>query len=198
MLQNPSNQWKKYKRRLKHQEPHVITWTEMKKELCWHLGKEHVYIDKMYDKWQKATQRIGQTGKEFGAYLQFIRSNLLYLNTAGAPNKTQLIHYMRQGLSSEICAALYRKTTIPNDWLIFFEPVARAKSSIYLEHKSSFHAGKPTHNREKPIDKSTKNGYSFNSHNTHIATIARGNCQAQSQGCGSCGGCGGRNSHKSH
>lgn len=64
----------------------------MKKKYCWQLGEKHVYIDKMYDKWQKATQCTGQTDKKFGAYLQFIWSNLLDLNAVSAPNKTQLIH----------------------------------------------------------------------------------------------------------
>ena len=41
----------------------------MKKELRQQLGKEHVYIDEMYDKWQRAAQRINQTGKELRAYL---------------------------------------------------------------------------------------------------------------------------------
>lgn len=48
-------QWEKYEGHSKHQEPYIITLTEMKKELCWQLGKEHVYINKIYDKWQKAT-----------------------------------------------------------------------------------------------------------------------------------------------
>ena len=129
----PQTQWEEYERRPEHREPHVITWTEMKKELRRQLGEEHVYIDKMYDRWQKATQRTGQTGKEFGAYLQSIGSNLLDLDTAGAPNETQLIHRMRQGLRSEIRAALYRNPTVPKDWPTFLEAVARAETSIHLE-----------------------------------------------------------------
>ncbi len=87
----------------------------MKKELRRQLGEEHVYIDEMYDKWQRAAQRTNQTGKEFGAYLQSIRSNLLDLDAAGAPNEIQLIHRMRQVLTSEIRHALYRNPTVPKD-----------------------------------------------------------------------------------
>ena len=48
----------------------------MKKELRRQLEEEHVYVDQMYEKWQKAMQRSGQTGKEYGAYLQSIRTTL--------------------------------------------------------------------------------------------------------------------------
>ncbi len=61
----------------------------------------------MYSKWQKVAQRTYQTGKEFGAYLQSIQSNLLDLDVASAPNETQIIYRIRQGLRSEFCAALY-------------------------------------------------------------------------------------------
>lgn len=47
----------------------------MKKELH-RLGEEHVYVDQMYEKWQRATQRSGQTGKKYGAYLQSICTTL--------------------------------------------------------------------------------------------------------------------------
>ena len=43
---------------------------------------------------------------------------------------------MRQGLRSEIHATLYRNHIGPKDWLIFLEVVAKAESSIHLEHKS--------------------------------------------------------------
>lgn len=59
----------------------------MKKELRRQLSEEHVYIDEMYDRWQKATQRTDQTGKEFGAYLQSIRSHLLDPDATGFPNE---------------------------------------------------------------------------------------------------------------
>lgn len=185
----PQTQWEEYERRPEHREPHVITWIEIKKELRRQLGEEHVYIDEMYDRWQKATQRTGQTGKEFGAYLQSIRSNLLDLDAVGAPNETQLIHRMRQGLRSEIRAALYRNPTVPKDWPTFLEAVARAESSIYLEHKSSSHAGKPSmHNREKLVDQATENGHNSSNHKN---TNGHGNSQGQSR---SRGGRGGRHS----
>ena len=60
----------------------------MKKKLRRLLGKEHIYIDEMYNKWQRATQRINQTGKELGVYLLSIRSNLLDLDEVGALNET--------------------------------------------------------------------------------------------------------------
>ena len=117
--ETPQTQWEEYERGPKHREPHVITWTEMKKGLRRQLGKEHVNIGEMYDRWQKATQRIGQTGKEFGAYLQSIRSNLSDLDTAGASNESQLIYRMRQGLRSKIRVALYRNPIVPKDWPTF-------------------------------------------------------------------------------
>ena len=52
--ETPQTQWEEYERGPKHREPHVITWTEMKKELRRQLGKEHVYINEMDDRWQKA------------------------------------------------------------------------------------------------------------------------------------------------
>lgn len=60
----------------------------MKKEFCQQLGKKHVYIDKIYHRWQKAIQYISPTNKKFEVYLQSIQSNLLDLNTTNAPNKT--------------------------------------------------------------------------------------------------------------
>ncbi len=108
----------------------------MKKEPRRQLRGEHVYIDDIYDKRKKVAQHTNQTGKDFGAYLQSIRSNLLDLDIAGAPNKTQLIHHMRQGLKLEIRATLYQNPTVHKDWPIFVEDVTRAESSIHQENKS--------------------------------------------------------------
>ncbi|MCJ1344812.1 hypothetical protein MMC31_003015 [Peltigera leucophlebia] len=127
-------QWQEYKHRPERREPHVITWDNMW-ELRGQLGEGHVYIDKLYDKWQRATQRSGQTGKEYRAYLQSIRTNLLELDEVGPPNETQLTHRMRQDLRSEPQAALYRNGTVPLDWPAFLEAVARAESSVSLEQK---------------------------------------------------------------
>ena len=53
----PKKLWDEYANREEYQEPHIFTWTDMKKELRRQLGEEHVYMDQMYDKLQKATQR---------------------------------------------------------------------------------------------------------------------------------------------
>ncbi len=87
----------------------------MIKKLCRQLRNEHVYIDEMYDKWQRAAQQTNQTSKGFGAYLQSIRSNLLELDEADSPDETQLIYRIRQALRSEIRATLYRNLTVPKD-----------------------------------------------------------------------------------
>lgn len=52
----------------------------MKKELCQQLREDYVYINQIYKKWQRATQRISQIGMEFGAYLQLIYTNLQELD----------------------------------------------------------------------------------------------------------------------
>ncbi len=115
------------------------------------------------------------------------------LNTADTPNKTQLIHRMRQGLRSEICAVLYRNPTVPKNWPTFLEVVARAESSIHLEHKSSTHGDKPSiHNREKSVDKTTENSHSSNNHSNHRSANTRGNSQTQFRGRGGHGGRSGR------
>lgn len=72
-------------------------------------------MDPIYDKWQRATQRSGQTGKEYGAYLQSIRTTLRDLGEGDFFNKKILIHYIRQSLRSEVQAALYRNLSIPTD-----------------------------------------------------------------------------------
>lgn len=185
----PQTQWEEYEKRPEHREPHVITWDDMKKELRRQLGEEHVYIDEMYDKWHRATQGPSQTGKQFGAYLQSLRTNLLDIDSVGAPNETQLIHRMRQGLRTEIRAALYRNPAVPKDWPTFLEAVARAESSLHLEHKSTSHASKhASHNKETHAGKPTEsnNGHS-NSHNSR-GTSTRGNSQGQSRGRGGRGG----------
>ncbi len=129
----------------------------MKRELRRQLGEEHVYIDEMYDKWQRAAQRINQTGKEFIAYLQSIRLNLLDLDAASAPNKTQFIYRIRQGLRSEICSALCRNLTVSKNWLIFFEAVARAESFIHLDHISFLQLTQTSTPAEKKLAESTTN-----------------------------------------
>lgn len=78
-------------------------------------GEGSLYIEEMHDKWHEATQRGGQRIREFGAYLQSIRSVLLDLDEAGARNEKQLMHRMRQGLRPEIRAAIFRIPTIPKD-----------------------------------------------------------------------------------
>ena len=124
----------------------------MKKELRRQLEEEHVYINEMYDNWQKVAQLTNQTGKEFRGYLQSIQSNLLDLDEVRAPNETHFIHRIRQGFRSEIRAALYRNPTVSKDWPTFFEAVANAKSSIHLEHKTSSHEAKFfNHNKEKQL-----------------------------------------------
>ncbi len=119
-------------RRPDHCHLNVVSWDDMKKELRRQLVEENVYIDEMYDKWQRAAQRTNQTGKEFGAYLQSI---LLNLDGADAPNETEHIQRMQQRLRSEICTALYQKLTVRKDWPIFLEAVAKAESSIHLEYQ---------------------------------------------------------------
>lgn len=167
----------------------------MKKELRRQLGEEHIYVDQIYDKWQRATQRSGQTGKEYGAYLQSIRSNLQDLGECDFLNEKILIVHMRQGLRPEVRAALYRNPSAPTDWPSFLAVVVRAESSLYPEHKLSFHAGKSsTSNKEKPVDKITETGHSPSSN--HKNTNARGNSQAQSRGRGGRGGRNGRGGHR--
>ena len=159
----------------------------MKKELRRQLGEEHVYVDQMYDKWQRATQRSGQTGKEYGAYLQSIRTTLRDLGEGDFLNEKILIHHMRQGLRSEVRAALYRNPSLPTDWPSFLAAVVRAESSIYQEYKSSFDTKKSsTDNKEKPVDKITEPGHSSN--NVHRNTNSRGSSYAKSRGQSSRGG----------
>lgn len=141
----PETQWAEYKQRPEHREPHVITWDDMKKELRRQLGEGQVYFDEMYGNWQTATQRSGQTVREFAAYLRSIRSVLLDLDEAGAPNETLLMHRMRQGLRSEIRAALYRNPNVPKDWPTFLEAAIRAESCIRLERRSISQAGKSSY-----------------------------------------------------
>ena len=43
-------QWDEYANREKHQESHIITWVDIKKELCRQLGEEYIYVNQMYDK----------------------------------------------------------------------------------------------------------------------------------------------------
>ena len=194
----PRTQWQEYKRRPEYGFPHVITWDDMKKELRRQLGEEHVYLNQMYEKWQRATQRNGQTGKEFGAYLQSIRTNLQELGEDDLLSEKLLLYHMRQGLRPEVRAALYLSSTVPKDWPTFLEAVARAESSIQ-EHKFSPHLGKHSnHKKETPVDNTTENGHSSNSHNHHAITNARGNSQAHSRGRGGRGGRGGRNSRGGH
>lgn len=87
---------------------------------------------------------------------------------------------MCQELKSEIRAALYQNSIILQNWPTFLRVVAQAKSFIYLEHKSSSYASKPTYNREKLIDKATKNSHSFNSYNNYTTTTIYRNLQIHS------------------
>lgn len=185
----PRIQWEEYKRQLGHREPHVITLDAMKKEPRRQLGEGHVYFDKMYNKWQKATQRAGQTGKEFGAYLLSIRATLRDLDASGAPNETQLTHRMRQGLRSELRAALYWNPTVPKDWPTFLEAVARAELSIRLENKSFSHQNESAmHNKDKPVKKPIEGNHSHSSSHNSRETNTRGNTQGRSRGRGGRGG----------
>ena len=140
----------------------------MKKKLRRQLGGEQMYIKEMYDKWQRVTQRTNQTGKKFGSYLQSIRSNLLDLDAAGAPNETQLIHRIGQGLRSKICAVLSQNPTVTKDWPIFLEDVAQTESSIHLEHKSF---PQPT---QTPAPAKKKSAESTTNQN-HTGQTSRGN-----------------------
>lgn len=190
----PRTQWQEYKRRPEHRSPHIITWVDMKRELRRQLGEEHVYLNQMYEKWQRATQRIGQTGKEFGAYLQSIRTNLQELGEDDLLNEKLLLYHMRQGLRPEVRAALYLNPEVPKDWPTFLAAVARAESSIQ-EQKYSSHPGKSSvHKKVTLVNQAIENDSSSNSHNNHKSTTARGNSQAQSRGRGGRGGRGGRNS----
>ncbi len=64
----------------------------MIKEFRRQLKEEQVYIDEMYDKWQRAAQPTNQTGKEFEEYLQSIWLNILDLDLASVLNETNFIH----------------------------------------------------------------------------------------------------------
>ena len=166
----PAAQWQEYKRRPENRFPHVITWDDMKKELRRQLGEDHVYIDQMYEKWQRATERISQTGKEFGAYLQLIRTNLQEFGEEDLLSEKLLIHHVRQGLRPKVRAALFLNPTVPKNWPTFLAAVARAKSFIQ-EHKSSSHPGKPSmHNKEKPVEKATENDPNSNGYSRYKNT----------------------------
>lgn len=143
----------------------------------------------MYSKWLKATQRAGQTGKEFGAYLQSIWATLQDLDAAGAPSETQLIHRMRQGLRPKIRAALCLNPTVPKDWLTFLEAVVRAELSIHLENESFSHQNKPAmHNIDKPVKNPIEGNHSHSSSHKSRETNARGNTRGRSRGRGGRGG----------
>ena len=134
----------------------------------------------MYNKWQRAVQRINQNSKEFGVYVQLIWSNLLDLDKVGAPNETQLIHRIWQDPRSEICALLYFNSTVTKDLPTFFEDVARERSSIYLQHKSTSHGVKSSnHNKEKQADKPTDSNHSHGSSHNSQESNAQGNTQGQ-------------------
>ncbi len=79
--------YEEYERRPENREPHVITWDAMKKELYRQL-EEQLYMDEMYNRWEKASQCNGQTRKGYGVYLLSIRSNLLNLDAVATPKKT--------------------------------------------------------------------------------------------------------------
>lgn len=140
-------QWADYKRLPEHREPHVITWDDMKKELRRQLGEGPLYIEEMHDKWHAATQRDGQTVKEFAAYLLSLRWVLLDLDKAGAPNETQLMHRIRQGLRSEIRAAIYRNPTTPTDWRTFLEVATRAELFLHEEQRALSQIGQSTYHK---------------------------------------------------
>ncbi len=59
---------------------------------------------------------------------------------------------MRQSLWLIICALLNHNLTLYKDWLIYLEAVARAMSSIHLEHKiTSYEAKLSNHNNENKL-----------------------------------------------
>ena len=66
----------------------------MKKEIRRQLRKEHVYLNQIYEKWQKAIQRNGQTGKKFGAYLQPICTNLQELGEDDLLNENLVLYHI--------------------------------------------------------------------------------------------------------
>lgn len=48
----------------------------MKKELRLELGEEHIYVNQLSDKCQRATKRISPMGNEYGAYSRSIQTTL--------------------------------------------------------------------------------------------------------------------------
>ena len=191
----PRTQWQEYKRRPEHRPPHVITWVDMKRELRRQLGEEHVYLNQMYEKWQRATQRVGQTGKEFGAYLQSIRTNLQELGEVDLLSEKLLLYHMRQGLRPEVRAALYLSPEVPKDWPAFLAAVARAESSI--QEQQSTHSSKHiVHKKATPVHQATENDPNSSNHNNQKSTTTRGNSQARSRGRFGRGGRNGRGSYR--
>ena len=84
----------------------------------------------MYEKWQKAIQCNGQTGKKFGVYLQSILTNLQELMEDDLFSKKLLLYHMRQGLRSKVQAVLYLSSIVPKDWPLFLKVVAQTESFI--------------------------------------------------------------------
>ena len=132
----PRTQWQEHKRRHNHRFPHDITWVDMKKELRRQLGEKHVYLNHLYEKWQRATQGIDQTGKEFGAYLQSIRTNLQELGEDDLLSEKLLLYHMRQGLRPEVRAALCMNPEVPKDWPAFLAAVSRAEWVVLYKESS--------------------------------------------------------------
>ena len=108
-------------------------------------------------------QQSAQSGKKFGAYLQAIQSNLLEREEVGALNETLLVYQMQQDFRHELQAALYRNPTISKEWPTFFETVAQAESSIFLEHKSSYSGKASIYRKENHVDQFIETSHNSNS-----------------------------------
>ncbi len=95
----------------------------------------------------------------------------------------KLIYRIRQGFRSEICVALYHNSNVPKNWPTFLEALVHKEALIYLEHKATSHAIKPSsYNNEKQADKLTNNNHSYGSSHKCQGTNVWGNTQGQFQG----------------
>ncbi len=98
--------WQQYKRKLEAESLVPISWDEFKAFFRKALGDSRAFVDSYWTKIRRDSQYQQKEVLDWAAYLEHLQAVLKEFDPSGAPNKTTLIRYFREGLRLSIRAQL--------------------------------------------------------------------------------------------
>ncbi len=94
--------WQQHKRKLEAESSVPISWDEFKAFLQKALGDFRAFVDSCWTKIRQDSEYQQEEVLDWAAHLEHLQAMLKKFDPTGAPNKTILIRFFREGLRPSI------------------------------------------------------------------------------------------------